>query len=52
MHCHTELSFVDEFQWVGITPSPLKKWMTERFSSVVHVASGAANFTPTTVLSC
>ena len=44
MHHRTELSFVDEFQWV----SPLhylKKWMTERCSSLVHVASGTAIFT-------
>jgi hypothetical protein len=41
---HTEISFVDEFQWV----SPLhysKKRMTERCSLLVHVASGAAIFT-------
>jgi len=44
MHHHTELSFVDEFRWV----SPLhylKKRMTERCSSLVYVASGAAIFT-------
>ena len=44
MHHHTELSFVDEFRCV----SPfhyLKKRMTERCSSLVHVTSGAAIFT-------
>jgi len=44
MHHHTELSFVDDFRWV----SPLhylKKRMTERCSSLVHVASGVASFT-------
>ena len=44
MHHHTELSFVDEFRWV----SPLhylEKRMTERSSSLVHVASGSAIFT-------
>jgi len=30
---------------MGFTPSLLKKQMTERCSSLVHVASGAANFT-------
>jgi len=44
MHHHTELPFVDEFRWVS-TPSELKKRMTERFSSLVHVARGAAIFT-------
>jgi len=44
MHHPTELSFVDEFRWV----SPLhylKKRMTERCSSLVHISSGAAIFT-------
>ena len=47
----TELSFMDEFQWV----SPLhylKKRMTEHWSSLVHVASGAAIFTLLTAPSC
>ena len=39
----TELSLVDEFRWVS--PLHYKKRMTERFSSLVHVASGAAIFT-------
>ena len=43
MEHHTELSFVDEFRWVS--PLHYKKRMTERFSSLVHVASGAAIFT-------
>ena len=44
IHRHTERSFVDEFRWV----SPLhylKKRMTERCSSLVHVASEPAIFT-------
>jgi len=44
MHHRTELPLVDELRWV----SPLhlvKKRMTERFSFLVHVASGAAIFT-------
>jgi len=43
MHHHTELLFVDEFRWVS--PLHYKKRMTERCSSLVHVASGAAFFT-------
>jgi len=30
---------------MGFTPPLLKKWMTERFSSLVHFAKGAAIFT-------
>jgi len=30
---------------MGLTPSLIKKWMTERCSSLVYVASGAAIFT-------
>jgi len=30
---------------MGFSPSVLKNQMTERSSSLVHVASGAANFT-------
>jgi len=30
---------------MGFTPSLLKKRMTQRYSSLVHVASGAAIFT-------
>jgi len=44
MRLHTELSFVDEFR-KGFTPSLLTKRMTERCSSLVHIASGAAIFT-------
>jgi len=44
MHHHTELSFVDEFLWV-LPLHYFKKRMTERCSSLVHVASGAATFT-------
>ena len=43
MHHHTELSFVDEFRWVSTLH--YKKRMTERCSSLVHVASGAVIFT-------
>ena len=43
MHHHTELSFVDEFRWVSTLH--YKKRMTERCSSLVHVANLAAIFT-------
>jgi hypothetical protein len=44
MHHHTEFSFVCEFRWVSALDY-LEKRMTERCSSSVHVASGAAIFT-------
>ena len=43
MHHHTELPFVDEFRWVS--PLHYLKRMTERCSSLVHVANRAAIFT-------
>jgi hypothetical protein len=43
VHHLTKLLFVDEFQWVS-PPPLLKKPMTERCFSLVHVASGAAIF--------
>jgi len=43
MYHHTELSFFDEFRWVS--PLHYKKRMTERCSSLVHVASGTAIIT-------
>ena len=43
MHQHAELSFLDDFR--VFTPSLLKKRMTERCSSLLHVVSGAAIFT-------
>ena len=43
-HHRTELSFVDEFRWV-LPLRYLKRRITERCSSLVHVASEAASFT-------
>ena len=38
-------TFIRRWISMGLTPSLLKKWMTERCSSLVHVAGGAASFT-------
>ena len=46
MHHRTGLSFVDEFRWVSPLHYLKRKRMTERCSSLAHVASKAAIFTP------
>ena len=44
-HASPYWTFICRWISMGFTPSLLKKRMTERFSSLVHAASGAAIFT-------
>ena len=44
-HSSPYWTFIHRWISVGFTPSVLKKWMTERCSSLAHVVSGAAIFT-------
>ena len=44
-HASPYWTFIRRWISMGFTPSLLKKRMTERFSSLVHVSSGAAIFT-------